>query len=105
MARGKSTASGRGSRLARRNSTQCIKANVATLAPFSVIRTEDPVTMRAGDWISLAGLAVSVIGFSVMIRELIRIAHASETSHAMTSQASHQMNLKEADPLAAGSSS
>ncbi len=34
--------------------------------------------MRVGDWISLAGLVVSVIGFSVAIRELIRIAKASE---------------------------
>jgi len=67
---------------------------------LSVIRTEEPVTMRAGDWISLAGLVVSVIGFSVVIRELIRIAHASEAS-----QGSHQVNLKEADPLAGGSSS
>ncbi len=97
MAHGKSAAPGRGSRPARRNSTQVIKANVATLAPLSVIRTEEPVTMRAGDWISLAGLVVSVIGFSVVIRELIRIAHASETS-----QASHQVNLKEADPLMEG---
>jgi len=100
MAHGKSAAPGRGSRPARRNSTQVIKANVATLAPLSVIRTEEPATMRAGDWISLAGLVVSVIGFSVVIRELIRIAHASETS-----QASHQVNLKEADPLAGGPSS
>jgi hypothetical protein len=100
MARGKSAAPGRRSRPAPRDSRQFIKANVATLAPLSMIRTEEPVTMRAGDWISLAGLVVSVIGFSVVIRELIRIAHASETS-----QASHQVNLQEADPLAGGSSS
>jgi hypothetical protein len=92
MAHRKSAAPGRRSRSAPRNSTQVIKANVATLAPFSAIRTEEPVTMRAGDWISLAGLVVSVIGFGVVIRELIRIAHASETS-----QASHQVNRKEAD--------
>jgi hypothetical protein len=100
MAHGKSAAPGRRSRSAPRGSTQVIKANVATLAPLSVIRTEEPVTMRAGDWISLAGLVVSVIGFSVVIRELIRIAHVSETS-----QASHQVNPKEADPAAGGSSS
>ena len=97
MAHGKSAAPGRRSRREPRHSPQVIKANVATLAPLSVIRTEEPVTMRAGDWISLAGLVVSVIGFSVMIRELIRIAHASETG-----QASHQVNLKEADPLMEG---
>jgi len=99
MAHGKSAAPVRRSRSAPRNSTQVIKANVATLAPLSVIRTEEPVTMRAGDWISLAGLVVSVIGFSVVIRELIHIAHASETG-----QARHQVNLEEADPLAGGSS-
>ena len=97
MAYGKRAAPGRMSRSASRGSTQVIKAHVATLAPLSVIKTEEPVTMRAGDWISLAGLVVSVIGFSVVIRELIRIAQASETS-----QASHQVNLKEADPLAGG---
>jgi hypothetical protein len=100
MAHRTSAASGRRSRSAPRNSTQVIKAKVATLAPFSIIKTEEPVTMRAGDWISLAGLVVSVIGFGVVIRELIRIAHASETS-----QASHQVNRKEADPLTGGSSS
>jgi hypothetical protein len=99
MAHRKSAAPARRSRSAR-NPTQVIKANVATLAPFSFIRTEEPVTMRAGDWISLAGLVVSVVGFGVVIRELIRIAHASETSHA-----SHHVDRKEPDPLAGGSSS
>jgi hypothetical protein len=99
MAHRKSAAPARRSRSAR-NPTQVIKADVATLAPFSFIRTEEPVTMRAGDWISLAGLVVSVVGFGVVIRELIRIAHASETSHA-----SHRVDRKEADPLAGGSSS
>jgi hypothetical protein len=74
------------------------QTNVAL--PLSMIRTEEPVAMRAGDWISLAGLVVSVIGFSVVIRELIRIAHASETG-----QARHRVSLKEPDPLAGVSSS
>ena len=100
MAHRKSAAPGRRSCSVPRNSSQVIKAKVATLAPLSVIRTEEPVTMRAGDWISLAGLVVSVIGFSVVIRELIRIAHASETG-----QARHRANLKEADPPAGGLSS
>jgi hypothetical protein len=100
MAHRKSAARVRRSRSAPRNSSQVIKANVATLAPLSVIRTQEPVTMRAGDWISLANLLVSVIGFSVVIRELIGMAHASETG-----QARHQVNLKvAADPLAGGSS-
>jgi hypothetical protein len=91
MAYRKGAAPGRRPRSAQRNPTQVIKAKVATLAPFSVIKTVEPVTMRAGDWISLAGLVVSVVGFGVVIRELIRIAHASETS-----QASHHVDRREA---------
>jgi hypothetical protein len=45
-----------------------------------MIKAEEPVTMRVGDWISLAGLVVSVIGFSVAIRELVRVAKASEAN-------------------------
>jgi hypothetical protein len=56
--------------------------------------------MKAGDWISLAGLVISVIGFSVAIRQLIRIANASEAD-----QASHRANREEADSLADRSSS
>ena len=40
---------------------QANKVNVAL--PFSMIRAEEPATMRVGDWISLAGLVVSVVGF------------------------------------------
>jgi hypothetical protein len=98
MAHGKSAAPARKSRSAPMVASQSIKGNVAL--PLSIIRAEEPVTMRAGDWISLAGLAVSVIGFSVVIRELIRIAHASETG-----QARHRVSLKEPDPLAGVSSS
>ena len=47
--------------------------------------------MRAGDWVSLAGVAVSAIGFSVVVRELIRIVHALEAD-----QASHRANQVEA---------
>ena len=77
-------ADGKGSALARRSGaaprvvSPRSKVNVAL--PFSMIRAEEPMTMRAGDWISLAGLVVSVIGFSVAIRELIRIAKASEAN-------------------------
>ncbi len=56
------------------------KVNIAL--PLSMIRVEEPVEMRAGDWISLAGLVVSVIGFTVAIKELIQIA---QTSHAARS--------------------
>ena len=54
------------------------KVNIAL--PLSVIRVEEPVEMRAGDWISLAGLVVSVVGFTVAIKELIRIAHTSDAA-------------------------
>jgi hypothetical protein len=43
---------------------------------------------------------VSAIGFSVVIRELIRIAHASEAG-----QVSHRVSLEKADSRAGGSSS
>ena len=74
------------------------KVNVAL--PLSVIRAEEPVTMRVGDWINLAGLVVSAIGFSVVIRGLIRIAHAFEAG-----QVSHRLSPEKADSLAGGSSS
>ena len=52
--------------------------NRVNVAPLSMIRAEEPAAMRAGDWISLAGLVVSAIGFSMTIRELTRIARALE---------------------------
>ena len=100
MADGKGTTRARRSRPAQiigsqRTQNMGWQRNRVNVAPLSMIRAEEPAAMRAGDWISLAGLVVSVIGFSVMIRELIRIAHASETG-----QTRHQLNLTEADPLA-----
>jgi hypothetical protein len=74
------------------------RVNVAL--PLSMIKAVEPAAMRAGDWISLAGLVVSAIGFSVVIRELIRIAHASEASRV-----SHRVSQGKADSLAGGSSS
>lgn len=58
------------------------------------------MTIRARDWISLAGLVVSVVGFSVVIRELIRIARVSEGGHV-----SHRVSLEEAASLSGRSSS
>jgi hypothetical protein len=87
MAHGKGTALARRSRPAPRIVSQGNKANVAL--PFSMIRTEEPVTMKAGAWISLAGLVVSAIGFSVVIKELIRIAHALEADQASHRAADH----------------
>ena len=91
MADGKGTALVRRSRPAQRVVSQRNKVNVAL--PLSMIRAEEPMTMRVGDWISLAGLVVSVIGFSVVIRELIRIARALEAD-----QASHRASGIHASP-------
>ena len=73
------------------------KVNVAL--PFSIITTEEPIKLKVGDWVGLAELAISVIGFSVVIRQLIRIASASEAV-----QASDRTNREETDSLAAQSS-
>jgi len=98
MADGKGTALARRARPAQKVVSQRNKTTVAL--PLSMIRAEEPVTMRVGDWISLAGLVISVIGFSVTIRQLIRIAHASEAG-----QASHRANPEETGLPAGGSSS
>jgi hypothetical protein len=42
------------------------------------ITVEDPVKMKAGDWISLAELVIAAAGFSVVIWQLARGARASE---------------------------
>ena len=76
MADGKGAAMARRSRPIQKYGSQRNKVYVAL--PFSTIRTGEPATMRAGDWIWLAGVVVSAIGFSVTIRELIRIARALE---------------------------
>jgi len=52
--------------------------NVNVALPFSRITAEEPMKMKAGDWISLAGLVISVAGFSAVIWQLIRSAKASE---------------------------
>jgi hypothetical protein len=78
MADGKGSTLARRSRPAQKVVAPRNKVNIAL--PMSMIRAEEPMTMRVGDWISLAGLVVSVIGFSVAIRELVRIAKASEAN-------------------------
>ena len=106
MADGKGTARVRSSRRAQiigsqRTQNMGWQANRVNVAlPLSMIRAEEPVTMRAGDWISLAGLVVSAVGFSVVIRELIRIARASEAGPV-----SQRVGLEKADSRAGGSSS
>jgi hypothetical protein len=57
--------------------------NKVTIAlPLSMIRTGEPGSGTAGDWFGLAAVAVSAIGFGVVIAELIRIAHALEAGQA-----------------------
>jgi hypothetical protein len=57
--------------------------NKVTIAlPLSMIRTGEPGGGTAGDWLGLAAVAVSAIGFGVVIAELIRIAHALEAGQA-----------------------
>jgi hypothetical protein len=52
------------------------KVNVAL--PLGRITAEEPMNMKVGDWISLAGLMVSVAGFSVVIWQLVRGTRAPE---------------------------
>ncbi len=56
------------------------KVNVAL--PFARLTVHDPVKMTPGDWISLAGLAISVAGFSVVIWQSVRTANAPEAEQA-----------------------
>jgi hypothetical protein len=82
----------RGSALARRSHSAPRvvsprnKVNIAL--PLSMIRVEEPVKMKAGDWISLAGLVVSVIGFTVVINELIQITHTPRAGQNSSSPSS-----------------
>jgi hypothetical protein len=83
-----------------RNKSHSGRNRVNVALPFSIITAKEPVKMKVGDWVSLAGLVTSVIGFSVVIRQLIRIANASEAD-----QATDRAKRKEADSLAGQSSS
>jgi hypothetical protein len=52
------------------------KVNVAL--PFSGFRIQEQVKTTAGDWISLAGLVISSVGFSIVIWQSVRTANASD---------------------------
>jgi hypothetical protein len=80
MANRKSPARAPRSRSAPRVVSPRNRTNVAF--PFSRFTVEEPVKMTVGDWISLAGLVVSVIGFSVVIWQHIRVVKASEGDQA-----------------------
>lgn len=106
MADGKGTARARRSRPAQIIGSQRTqnmgwqrnRVNVAL--PLSMIRADEPVKMRVGDWISVGELVITVIGFGVAIRQLSRIAGALEAD-----QASHRTSREEREQLAGGSSS
>jgi hypothetical protein len=55
------------------------KVNVAL--PFSRFTVQEPAKLTVGDWISLAGLAISVTGFSVVIWQSIRAWNRSQAAH------------------------
>jgi hypothetical protein len=57
------------------------RTNVALPLSFSRFTTEEPA-MTVRDWISLAGLVVSVIGFSVVIWQFTRAANPREQDQA-----------------------
>ena len=57
------------------------RINVAFPLSFSRFTTEEPA-MTVRDWTSLAGLVVSVIGFSVVIWQFTRAANDREENHA-----------------------
>jgi hypothetical protein len=76
MAGDKGTALASRSRSAPRVVAPRNKVNVAL--PLGRITVEEPVRMAVDDWISLAELAVSVAGFSVVIWQLIHSTKASK---------------------------
>jgi hypothetical protein len=72
MASRKATAVAPRSRSAPKVVAPTNKVNVAL--PFSRLTVEEPTKLTAGDWISLAGLVVSVVGFSIVIWQFTRAA-------------------------------
>jgi hypothetical protein len=53
------------------------RTNVALPLSFSRFTTQEPA-MTVRDWVSLAGLVISVIGFSVVIWQSTRAANARQ---------------------------
>jgi len=66
------------SRLAPKIVAPTNKTNIAL--PFARFTVQQPA-MTVGDWISLAGLVISVIGFSAVIRQSTRTANASKAGN------------------------
>lgn len=57
------------------------RTNVALPLSFSRFTTQEPA-MTVRDWISVAGLVISVIGFSVVIWQSTRAASARQEGQA-----------------------
>ena len=80
MANRKATAVAPRSRSAPKVVSPTNRVNVAL--PFSRLTVEEPAKLTAGELISLAGLVVSVIGFSIVIWQFTRAANAPEAGEA-----------------------
>lgn len=80
MANRKSTACALRSHSAPRVVSPRNRTNVAFPLSFSRFTTEEPA-MTVRDWTSLAGLVVSLIGFSVVIWQFTRAANDREVNH------------------------
>jgi hypothetical protein len=84
MASSESTARAPRSRSAPQVVSPRNRTNVALPLSFARFTTQEPA-MTVRDWISLAGLVVSVLGFSVVIWQSTRAANARPEN-----QASHE---------------
>lgn len=80
MADGKGTSLATRPRSAPRVVSPRNKVNVAL--PFSRFTVQEPMKMTVGDWIGLAGLVISVAGFSVVIWQSVRNMNAAEADRA-----------------------
>ena len=85
MASRKSAAQGRRPRAAPQVVDKGNRTNVALPLAFSRFTTQEPA-MTVRDWISLAGLVVSVIGFSVIIWQFTRAANPREETRPASGQ-------------------
>ncbi len=81
MANHASTAGTRGSRPAQQVVSPRNRTNVALPLSFARFTAQEP-EMAVRDWISLAGLVVSAIGFSVVIWQFTRAANARADDQA-----------------------
>ena len=81
MANHTSTAGTRGSRSAPQVVSPRNRTNVALPLSFARFTAQEP-EMAVRDWISLAGLVVSAVGFSVVIWQFTRAATARADNEA-----------------------